>query len=439
MTNPPLAAPFFWCVGIENTAVGTPLRDGGRHLDEYDLTGHYRRWRADLDLAAQLGCTAIRYGIPWHRVNPAPGVWDWSFTDAALAYAAGDLGLTVIADLVHYGTPAWLSGAFTDPEYPRAVADYAAAVATRYAGLVSHFTPLNEPLVTASFCGRRAVWPPYEHGDAGWCRVTVGVADGLQQATAAIRSAQPGAVIAHVEAAGLWRSDDPTLREVVTEHNLRKFLPTDLMFGRVDVDHPLRGWLRANGIDGATLDRLHDGGQHPDMIGVNYYPTLSGRELVRDRGEVVEIADRTWTSGLRTVLTEYHARYGLPVFLSETALDGESSEHIDWLRDSTDTVADLRVEGVPVIGYTWWPLFDFVDWSWASAGRVVEEFLVRDENNIPRLVTPPTGDDIEPYLRRMGLYRLTGSHGHLTTLHTPAADEFAKLASPAALEPRNLS
>jgi beta-glucosidase len=439
VTHTPAEQPFLWCVGIEDTALGTPVRDGGRTLDEYELTGHYGRWREDLDLAAQCGATAIRYGIPWSRVNPAPGEWDWSFTDAALEYAADRLGLTVIADLVHYGTPSWLAGSFTDPAYPRAVADYAAAVAGRYAGLVDHYTPLNEPLVTASFCGRRAVWPPYEHGDAGWSRVTVAVADGLQQATRAIRDAHPGAVIAHVEAAGLWRSDDPSLHAAAAEQNRLKFLPTDLMTGAVDAQHPLRAWLLGNGIEAATLDRLHDSGVRPDLIGVNYYPTLSGRELLRQGTEVVEVADRTWTDGLRTVLTGYHRRYTLPVFLSETALDGQASDHVDWLRASTDTVADLRAEGIPVVGYTWWPLFDFVDWSWASAGRIVEEFRIRDEHGVVRAVAPPTGDDIEAYLRRMGLYRLSAAEGRLIPLHTAAVDEFTKLTHRTALDPKDAS
>ena len=79
--------------------------------------------------------------------------------------------LKVILDLVHYGTPAWLESSFADPGYPAAVADYAAAVARRYRGNIAAYTPLNEPLVTASFCGMRGVWPPYLSGAEGWAAV----------------------------------------------------------------------------------------------------------------------------------------------------------------------------------------------------------------------------------------------------------------------------
>lgn len=414
-----------WCVGIEDTALGTPLRDGGRSLDEYELTGHYERWRKDLELVAGLGCNALRYGIPWYRVNPAPERWDWQWIDDTLNHAAGNLGLKVIADLVHYGTPTWLSGSFTDERYPDAVAEYSAQFAARYAGLVDEITPVNEPLVTASFCGRRAVWPPYESGDSGWARVVVGVADGLQRAVAAIRSANPAARIAHVEAASLSRTDDPSLQDHVEALSLRKFLPTDLLVGDVRAEHPMHGWLVEHGITVNTLDRLQRCGVRPDTIGVNYYPTLSGRQLVRHEGGVVELASPTGAAGLATVLTEYHRRYGLPVWLSETALDGTPDEHIAWLRDSVRAVEELCTDGVPVVGHTWWPLFDFVDWAWASGGRSVEEFYLRSADGTIRAVEPPsTSDDVRDYLRRMGLYRLDGTAAELVPAPTAAVDAY---------------
>ena len=85
------AAEFLWAVGIENTFV-PHTRAGHRRLDEYELMDHYRLWRQDLDLAADLGISAIRYGIPWYRVNPRPGVFDWSWTDPVLEYLVDGQG-----------------------------------------------------------------------------------------------------------------------------------------------------------------------------------------------------------------------------------------------------------------------------------------------------------------------------------------------------------
>ena len=132
-------------------------RAGHRRLDEYELMDHYRLWRQDIDLAADLGVSTIRYGIPWYRVNPRPGQFDWSWTDAVLEYLVGAKGLTPIVDLMHYGTPLWLDNHFVNASYPRRVAEYAGRFAERYAGLVRHYTPLNEPAVTAASSGAMPV------------------------------------------------------------------------------------------------------------------------------------------------------------------------------------------------------------------------------------------------------------------------------------------
>src|SRR6202008_2517386 len=104
-----------FAVGLEDTAIGVPLRHGGQRLDEYELTGHLRQWREDLARARDTGASAIRYGLPWYRVNPAPGVFDWTWADAAIGHLAGEAGMRIILDLIHYGTPTWLAGAFADP------------------------------------------------------------------------------------------------------------------------------------------------------------------------------------------------------------------------------------------------------------------------------------------------------------------------------------
>ena len=76
------AADFRWCTGIEDTFV-IHTRPGLRPLDEYALMGHYDRWREDLGLARATGARMIRWGIPWYRVEPEPGRFDWSWTDDA--------------------------------------------------------------------------------------------------------------------------------------------------------------------------------------------------------------------------------------------------------------------------------------------------------------------------------------------------------------------
>ena len=425
---------FTWAVGIEDTFIGQRIKPSGRRLDEYALTQHYRRWRGDLDRAASLGIQAIRYGIPWYRANPAPGRYDWKWVDAALEYAAERCGLLVIADLVHYGTPVWLKGSFIDPGYPAAVAEYAGEFATRYSRLLHHYTPLNEPTVTASFCGQRGVWPPYLSGWPGWTRVILSLVQGIRASIASIRQADQGAFIVHVEASKPLKTNDSGLAVEIERERERGFLPTDLILGRVNADHPLRAWMGDQGVESERLDSFLVGAPRIDVIGVNYYPELSTRELVRHNGEVVQVAQDGWDRGLGEVLRDFHARYGLPLMVAETSTEGIDARRNAWLAASTEAVMDLRRAGLPVTGYTWWPLFDMVDWGYSVAGAPVEEFMVRSTSadGSSELTAARFGSGLSgapsAYLRPMGLWRLVPTdNGALERVETETASHFREV------------
>src|SRR5512132_1257028 len=98
---------FLWATGIEDTFITAPWPQTGRTLDEYELTGHYDRWHSDLGMMREINVNAARYGIPWHRIQPRQGVWEWDFVDRALGRIL-ELGIEPIVDLVHYGLPTWI-------------------------------------------------------------------------------------------------------------------------------------------------------------------------------------------------------------------------------------------------------------------------------------------------------------------------------------------
>lgn len=116
--------PFIWAAGIEATFI-PQTRAGLRALDEYELIDHYTHWREDLALAKSLGVQALRWGVPWYRIEPKAGEFDWRWTDQVIPYLVDDLKINPIIDLMHYGCPFWLEREFANPDYPQRVADYA--------------------------------------------------------------------------------------------------------------------------------------------------------------------------------------------------------------------------------------------------------------------------------------------------------------------------
>lgn len=423
---------FSWALGIEDTCV-YPAEPGATPLDEHELTDHNRVRAADLALAAQLGATALRYGASWPVVHVAPGTFVWDQLDEAVDHAER-LGLELVVDLVHYGTPTWLTDSFADPGYPAAIEEFTRALVSRYRGRVRHLTPLNEPLTTASFCGLRGVWPPHRTGWEGWVAVVVPMALGAVRTARAAREIDPEVRIVHVEASTLVTAADP----LGTEHAelLRNigWLATDLMLGRVAAAHPMRGWLLDHGAREADLDWLTEHAAAPDVMGVNYYPDLTPRQVhVGPDGPVQVVHDR-WTEGLAEALHAFADRYGLPLAICETSIEGDDELRSRWLRESAALAMTLRAEGLDLRGYTWWPLLDFVDWSWSAGGANVEEFAVQltgADGSVEVGHAAPLGDPAqgkEPFLRRMGIVRLDEApDGTLTRTPTAAAELYASV------------
>ncbi len=399
------AGEFEWLVGIEDTFITATSPRTGRTLDEYELTEHYQRWRSDLDLIAELGVRRVRYGIPWHRINPAPGVWDFSSADGPLERLL-ELGIDPIVDLVHYGVPPWIEGAFLHPDFDRFMSEYGARVAERFRGRIAMYTPLNEPRVTAWYCGKLGWWPPFRRGWRGFLAVLLGLCRGIVRTVAAMRSADPSIVHAHVDATDLYATNDAGLAREVHRRQELVFLALDLVTGRVRHGHALYEWMVSLGVPTADLAWFEARAIDLDVIGINLYPMFSEKQLVptprglriRMRYASAEIIDRL--SAL------YWHRYGRPLFISETASEGSVRRRAAWLEDSVAAVRRVRSQGIPLIGYTWWPLFALVTWGYREGRK-------------------PAAD----YLKQMGLWDLHPSPHGLQRVRTPLVDRFRDLVA----------
>lgn len=367
---------FLWASGIEDTFV-PQTRPGHRALDEYQLMGHYEHWREDLALARDLGVKALRWGVPWYRVEKLPGEFDWSWTDEVLPYMIEELGITPILDLMHYGCPFWLRREFASAEYPRAVAAYAEAFARRYAGLVRWYTPLNEPLVNALFCGKRGVWPPYLRGDAGYIRVMLNIVWGILRTVEALKKVDPGSVMFHVEATGLARAAREDLMELAVEEQRRGFLCYDLLTGRVKPDHPLYTWLLRSGAGPDELRALARAAIPLDVMGMNFYPQWSTQQIsVTRRGRLAFRAVEQDGSGFIHLIEDYYRRYNAPIVITETSAKGDLDVRSRWLEASIAACRHLREEGIPVLGYTWFPMFTMIDWRYRYGKQPLERYYL---------------------------------------------------------------
>ena len=367
---------FIWASGIEDTFV-PQVKAGHRALDEYELMGHYDNWREDLALLKASNLQAVRWGIPWYRVEPSQGEFDWRWTDQVIPYIVEELGLTPIIDLMHYGCPFWLRREFANSTYPQAVAAYTEAFVRRYQRYIKFYTPLNEPLVNALMCGKRGIWPPYLKGDAGYVRVMLQLVKGVLNTVEVIKQISPEAVIVQVEATGLSRAIQQDLEVLAMEDQRRGFLFYDLITGSVTPDHPLYGWLLRHGASLHLLGEINAERIPIEILGMNFYPQWSTQQLYLDsKGRLAYRAIEHDGEGFAALIEDYYHRYKVPIMITETSAFGTDDVRSRWLAASVDAVKQLRAKGIPVIGYTWFPLFTMVDWRYRLGRRQMEYYYI---------------------------------------------------------------
>ncbi|MCC5895629.1 MAG: glycoside hydrolase family 1 protein [Alkalibacterium sp.] len=397
---------FKWAVGIENTFV-TQIAKGERTLDEYELTQHYDNWEEDLNLALKSGAGMIRYGIPWYKIEQNPNEFTWEWVDEVVAFFKKNPSLTPIIDLVHYGTPHWLKNEFANGTYPEVVARFARAFAIRYGDFIKYYTPLNEPYVTAEFCGLNKVWPPYLEGLSGFYQIMTQVSQGIVLTQKAIENVVSDAVFVHVDATKRYVTYEERLNSEVALWNENRFVMWELVQGRIDPQHPLYDFMLSYGVTPESLEWFNDTNIEPDIIGLNYYPQFSVHEITRDlKGHIVFPTIMGTGDDFKAIAREAYARYKKPVMITETSYRGSENERISWLNEIVESCNELVEEGVPVTGLTWFPFFDLVDWGYRTSGKSVEEELLPFglytlENKEGKLIRKKNrvGDAFEAHIR----------------------------------------
>src|SRR5262249_37747913 len=112
-----------------------------------------------------------------------------------------------------------------------------------------------------------------------------------------------------------------------------------------------------------------------DVLGVNYYP-WSNRRLVRRRNGAIGSRANPSSACLATILRMVHERYGLPVMVTETSSPGTHLERARWMHETLAAVNAARASGVPVLGYTWFPMFTMIEWKYRWSRKGLEHHLL---------------------------------------------------------------
>jgi beta-glucosidase/6-phospho-beta-glucosidase/beta-galactosidase/glycosyltransferase involved in cell wall biosynthesis len=353
---------FIWGAGMECSFLPH------MKIDQFHWTQHDKFWKEDLRRAREeAGIANLRYAFPWHVLEPERGQFNWTYADERMK-EFDKLGINLMLDVMHFGTPTYLKQAVGDPEFPESLERFTDAMVRRYGGQVKIWCPFNEPLVSALFSGDLGFWPPYQRKWRGYMPVLTRVVQAVSRGIRAIRAAMPEATVLLCDASENYRTRVESLQPEVRRRNLRRFVVMDLLTGRVDRSHALYKWLNNYGMSELDLAWFRNNPQKPDILGLDYYPHSDWQLEIKVGIVKQRRADNP--VGLYGVSTAYWNRYNIPLMLTETSIDGKPINREIWLDRTIDDIRQLREEGIPMLGFIWWPLLDQLDWDGAMTHRI---------------------------------------------------------------------
>ena len=178
-----------------------------------------------------------------------------------------------------------------------------------------------------------------------------------------ILDVRPDAIFIQSERATYFHAESPQVIGDAERLNSMRFLGLDLVYGH-RVDSGMYEFLRDNGMSREEYRYFMETrlGRHC-VLGTDYYP--SNERRVCPDGTRHAAGE---TLGYDDIVAQYHQRYRLPVMHTETsAPQGMSSEEsVSWLWKEWANALRVRNNGIPLVGFTWYPLVDQVDWSEAG-------------------------------------------------------------------------
>jgi dTDP-4-dehydrorhamnose reductase len=352
--------------------------------DQLTYCGHYRRGIQDIEKIAEVGFKAIRYPVIWERYGAkrGDGAWPWLARQLnALRY----LGVTPIAGLVHHGSGP-IHATLMDACFPAEVEKYASEVARRFPWL-EYYTPINEPLTTARFCGLYGFWYPHHKNTRSFAEIFLNEMKAVVLAMKAIRKINPLAKLVQTEDLGKTYSS-PLLEYQAEFENQRRWLTNDILCGFVRKGHPMWDFFLWLGIPQKNLEFFLENPCPPDIIGLDYYITSerfldenldeypahthgsNGKHRYADVEAIRVRHDAPF--GPKILIRECWERYSIPIAITEVHIHGSPVEQIAWFNYIRNTCLQLIENGTNICAITAWALFGSYGWSKLLTERVGE-------------------------------------------------------------------
>lgn len=333
-------------------------------------TEHYRLWKQDCDLMAQMGLQVYRCGIEWSRLEPEEGKYK---KEAFMHYREEfiylkQLGIKPLLTLHHFSNPMWFDekGGFAREQNADLFLDFVRVCLKYFGDLVSEYITVNEPNVYATSSYFYGEFPP-----------------GRKSLRAAVKVMS---VLAHCHIAAYRmihsyrRKKGYTGTRVSFAHHVRVFEPKDShnlrhVFNSKILDWSFQGAVSLAMYEGQfrlplTNDFRHKPGKYADFIAINYYArsTVSGfGDGVKEDVPLNDLGWEIYPQGIVQCARTLYERLKLPIYITENG----TCDNKDTFRSRYiyEHLKALCQSDLPVERFYHWCFCDNFEWLEGGSAR----------------------------------------------------------------------
>ncbi|UGQ12088.1 family 1 glycosylhydrolase [Yinghuangia sp. ASG 101] len=332
-----------------------------------DACDHYRLFRQDIALLAELGLNSYRFSIEWARIEPEDGL----VSRAALAHyrevleACHEARVTPVVTLHHFTSPRWLTalGSWDSPETPERFAAYSRTVMTELGDLIPYACTINEANISRVI---RLILG--DDGPRSVQQAPVGLGTGGAGA------AEPAAHAFFSRKSFLTTYNENAFDVVTRAHQaarqaIREVSP-DTKVGitlAVQDVQPLPGEEKtAQRVWAEQFEDFLPAIVEDDFLGVQNYSRIrvgpDGMAPLPEGAEVTQMGNEFYPQALENVLRRA-ASAGLPMIVTENGIaTDDDTRRIDFTRLALEGVERAIADGVDVRGYLHWSFLDNFEW-----------------------------------------------------------------------------
>lgn len=381
---------------------------------------HYRRFREDIALFAEMGFKCYRFSIAWTRIYPngieqQPNEAGLSHYDQVIDACIAH-GIEPVITLSHYEMPLHLAtefGGWKNRELIGHFERFARTVLERFGQKVKYWMTFNEinsaahfPMMSQGLTVKTGALEAQAKFQ-GWHNQFVASSLAVKIAHETNAQIQMGCMILF---ATNYAYDCNPLNQLAAmqENQSFNYYCADVQAGGKYPYYAKKLWQSL----GVTLD-IQPGDlelikQHTvDYIGFSYYMSsttyatdpaataASGNLLGGARNPFLEASDWGWEIdpvGLRIALNQLYDRYEKPLFIVENGLGAVDKPdagfniaddyRINYLRKHIDAMAEAIDDGVELMGYTPWGCIDLVSMSTGEMSKRYGFIYVDLDDNI---------------------------------------------------------